>query len=139
MLFPGSKSYCDINQKIIVCTENNKTYRAINSDENDVYQYKMDGDIIPKGSLEQRCDYVVENETKKNVYLIELKGGDIKHAVDQIEATVQKYKTQFSTYTILPRIVYRNNTHDVHSSKIAAFKRKYPNRIIKTSQIKEHI
>ena len=138
MLFIN-KSQCDKIQPIIVSKENKKAHRALNVDKNFVFHYKIDGDIIPSTSTEQRCDYLLENETKKTVYLIELKGKHMNEAVDQIEATVRKFKSLLCSYAIFPRIVCGGNTHAVHSSKVVAFKRRYPNCKIDTSIIEERI
>lgn len=138
MLFSG-KSLCDINQPIIVSCENKKTHRANNNNKNSVFQYKIDGDIISTTSPERRCDYLLENETKRTVYLIELKGTDVQHAVEQIEATIKKFGSILGSYTIMPRIIYRGNTHGVNSSRVVKFKRDYPQSIFKETIIEEYI
>ena len=137
MLFQG-KSKCDVWQPIIVSAENRVKHIARNKDRDRVFQYQIDGDVIPSSSPGLRCDYLLENETKRKVYLIELKGTDVSHAVDQIEATIIRYREALKNYTIMPRIVYRGNTHSVNSSKVVVFKRKYP-CIIKTDVIEEDI
>ena len=138
MLFPN-KSICQINQKIIVSSENKKTHTANNVEGCNVFQYKIDGDIIPTTSPEVRCDYLVENETKQTAYLIELKGTNLLHAVEQIEATINKYSVQLRSYAIKPRIIYRANTHAVQQSKVSKFKIKYKDCIIKTECFSENI
>lgn len=138
MLFIN-KSQCDKKQPIVVSKENKKEHRALNTDKDSVFQYKIDGNIIPSTSAEKRCDYLLENETKKTVYLIELKGKHMNEAVEQIEATAKKFKSLLSTYVILPRIVCGGNTHAIHSSKVVAFKRRYPNCKIDTLVIQEKI
>jgi len=138
MLFIN-KSKCNEKQPIIVSKENKKEHRAINIDKDSVFHYKIDGDIIPSTSPEQRCDYLLENETKKTVYLIELKGKHMNEAVDQIEATAKKFSSLLSTYALFPRIVHGGNTHAIHSSKVVAFKRKYPKCKIDTVVIEEKI
>ena len=138
MLFQN-KSLCEINQRIIVSKENNKVHTAINSERCNVFQYKIDGDIIPSTSPEVRCDYLVENETKQTAYLIELKGTDLIHAVEQIEATIKKFCIELRSYQIKPRIVYRSNTHGVHQSKVQKFKMKYKDCQIRTDCFSEHI
>lgn len=137
MLFQG-KSKCNVQQSIIVSAENRVKHIAHNKDRDNVFQYKIDGDVIPSTSPGLRCDYLLENETKSKVYLIELKGTDVSHAVDQIEATINRYREALKAYTIMPRIVYRGNTHSVNSSKVVGFKRKY-SCIIKTDVIEESI
>lgn len=139
MLFAKEKSRCNINQSIVVSSENGKCHRAINKDVDQVFQFKVDGDIISSSSGEQRCDYILENQTKMHAYLIELKGSDINHAIDQIRATHRKLKNILSNYEIYPRIVCRSNTHAIRGSKVRTFKNEYINTIIKNNSIEESI
>ena len=138
MLFPN-KSICEIKQKKIVSKENQKVHTAINIDECNVFQYKIDGDIIPSSSSEIRCDYLLENETKLTAYLIELKGTDLPHAVEQIEATIKKYQTKLASYEIKPRIIYRTNTHAVRHLAVQKFKMKYKDCVMRTEFFTEKI
>ena len=80
----GYKSLCQEQQAIIVSSEQGRQHRAINSDRCFVTHYQIDGAVIRTGL---RCDYLLINEDKSDAYLIELKGTDIVHAVDQLEAT----------------------------------------------------
>lgn len=139
MIFDKSKTICSINQKLIVSEEQKKKHVANNNDYNNVYHFKIDGDILPEGTSPQRCDFLLENETKHKAYLIELKGKNLNHAIEQIESTIKIFKGKFDSYEILPRIVYKSNTHAVHSSKVNSFKMKYPKSIIRTIVIEENI
>ncbi len=138
MLFPD-KSICKIKQKRIVSKENQKVHTAVNVDDCDVFQYKIDGDIISSSSSEIRCDYLVENGTRLTAYLIELKGTDLPHAVEQIEATIKKYRTELASYEIKPRIIYRTNTHAVRHLAVQKFKMKYKDCVIRTDCFTENI
>lgn len=141
MLFNDISSRCDPKCPIIVSRENGKTHRALNSDRSTVYQYKIDGDVIQKADSQKRCDYLVENEDKKTAYLIELKGTDLLHAIEQIEATILLFARKFkeNSYTVYPRIVYGSNTHAVNDSRYRNFMKKYPQSKIKTTIIEEVI
>lgn len=138
-MFFQDKSLCNVNQPIIVSSENRVKHVARNKDRDKVFHFKIDGDIIPSLSPDLRCDYLLENETKQNAYLIELKGTDVSHAVDQIEATINRFRAVLKAYTIMPRIVYRGNTHSVNSAKVVAFKRRYPLSKVITDVIDELI
>ena len=48
---------------------------------------KVDGCAITDGI---RCDYALTAESVKEEFHIELKGCDVKHAFDQLEATIKK-------------------------------------------------
>lgn len=140
MLFDSSKSKCVPKQKIVVSAEKNCSHRAINEDASVVYQFKIDGDIVPSNDTAGlRCDYIVENETKASAYIIELKGTDLPHAYDQIRATVKRFKNELNGYTIKPRIVFHANTHAIHDSKYRVFLKEYANAIVKTNVIEEKI
>lgn len=88
------KSLCQIKQKIIVSKDkgNPQKHIANNINEDEVYQYKVDGTIIQEGL---RCDYLVWNERKKHIYYIELKGSDLEHALEQLDATEKTLKERF--------------------------------------------
>jgi hypothetical protein len=73
--------------KIIVVEENKKKFRINNSNQKEIYQIKVDNCLITEG---YKCDYLfeVENPITK-VFYVELKGKDIKHAFEQLIATVE--------------------------------------------------
>lgn len=139
MLFEAEKSLCGLKDRIIVCRENQSEYRAENAALDNVYKFKIDGDILSASASGLRCDYLVENETKRHAYFIELKDSGITHAIAQIEATINKYKEKLSFYEIKPRIVYKNNTHDIKNSKARQFKSKYKSVVFKTNTYSEKI
>lgn len=71
--------------------ENGKRYSVKLCEARDSAVFQIDGDIIKTG---QRCDKLIlfeaSDATKWNEVFIELKGKDITHAIDQLEATVKK-------------------------------------------------
>lgn len=138
MLF-DNKSLCKKDARVIVCCEKNKTFKAFNDHAHFVYKYKIDGDIIPSSDSRNRCDYLLEDETNKSVFLIELKGTQLLHAVMQIESTIGIFDSKFNNYTIFPRIIYHNNTHDIHSSTYRKFKSKYPKTRAETDYMEERL
>lgn len=141
MFFKDVTSMCETKCPIIVSKEKSKIHRALNNDRNTVYQYKIDGDVIRTTDAKKKCDYLVENEDKKTIYLIELKGTDLPHAFEQIEATIQFFASKFreNGYTIYPRIVYGSNTHAVNDSHYRKFIKKYPQSKLKTQFMEEVI
>ena len=140
MIFPEGLSKCDKKQKVIVSAENRRKHIAFNNESCKVFQYRIDGEIEPSGTSDLRCDYIIENETKKTLYPVELKGRDVVHAVEQISATIKKYSSMFSNYTVFPRIVCSHvTTHTIETSKVVSFRRRYPKLIIKENVIEETI
>ena len=139
MLFCGKQINSDSHQKIIVSSEHSKKHIAHNVHHSAVYQYRVDGDLIAD-STRLRCDFLLENEDTKHAYLIELKGSNLDHAVEQIENTIKFFSHKLNGYTILPRIVCHSNTHKTHSSKVRKFcKEHYRKYVIQDVSIEEDI
>ena len=139
MKLDKSKSICTKRQRTIVSEENKRKHVANNDDGNLVRHFRIDGGIVPASSSMSRCDYLVINLEKNNAYPIELKGTDVKHAVDQIRSTITYLGSELSSYTILPRIIYNSNTHGVRDSKVRSLKNDYPGCVIKTNTYEEKI
>ena len=74
------------NRKVIAFGENGKRY-SVDVNNGNSMVFAVDGYVITKGI---RCDKflaVFNNDTGIAVF-VELKGGEIMHAVDQLEATI---------------------------------------------------
>lgn len=138
MLFKN-KSLCGKHAKEIVCSENKKVFKAINDHNHIVYKFKIDGDILASSDSRNRCDYILEDETKKSAYLIELKGTQFLHALKQIDSTVVQFHAILKGYNLCPRIVYHGNTHDIHGNTYRRFKAKYPNTRAETDHMDEDL
>jgi len=75
--------------KIIRVAENKRIFRIINDSSFQINKVKVD-DCYIKNVL--RCDYLFEIIEKMDVsivFYVELKGSDINHAIEQLEATIQ--------------------------------------------------
>lgn len=120
----GCESKCKPKQPIIVSREEKKEHRAINQKKNNVSQYKIDGEVIKHGSM--KCDYLVLNEDKEEAYLIELKGSDISHAIDQLEATEKELRKELKSYYVKYRIICsKAKTLAIHDNKYKKFWNKH--------------
>lgn len=142
MLFDALKSQCATNQKIVVCEENGRQHITNNSKgDYEVYKYKIDGGIITNAQQGSRCDYIVEANKGdiNNAFIIELKGSDVEQAIEQIKATINRYRSELRSYYIRPRIVYRNNVHDIKGSKMRQFKKDYPLTVYKTNCLEDDL
>lgn len=74
------------NNKILVFSENKSRLELANNAQEDLERHQVDGCLITAG---RRCDWkLVQVSSEKEAY-IELKGGDIAHAVDQIVDSVK--------------------------------------------------
>lgn len=51
------------------------------------------------------CDFLLVNDTQQKAYFIELKGGNIDDAVDQLEAAEKKCRAELAGYAFFYRIV----------------------------------
>ncbi len=94
-------------------TENNKTFLIDSTDpkHKEFFKIHIDGCIIEKldknknGKQPPRCDYVfVRCEKKQNskeiiqthIFFVELKGLDLKHSIEQLEATIGYFQDKCS-------------------------------------------
>ena len=73
MILDKAFSHVESHARKIVCEENNRKYIANNINGAVVYCFRIDGEVINRDG-QKRCDYLVENETSKNVFFVELKG-----------------------------------------------------------------
>ncbi len=139
MLFEG-KSQCSSNARTVVCAENHNQHILHNPDLLNIYQYRVDGDII-RNTNGEKCDYIVEVETadKPTAYVIELKGSDLEKAISQIETTINRFDLTKS-HNVLPRVViHRVNVHQVKGSVYRSHKKKYPYTMVKERLLEERV
>ncbi|MGK5061866.1 hypothetical protein [Janthinobacterium sp. LB3P112] len=91
----------DSKDKIVVCGENGRAFRLNNKGQLSVSKILVDDCLITGGEI--RCDYLLEvapHQVGKGVAIyVELKGIDIKHAVNQLENTLNKLKVRHADYT----------------------------------------
>lgn len=86
-------------RSVVSVSENGKTYKANVAEGLKSAAFQVDGEIINDGA---KCDkYLAALDTKKDnqngvAVFIELKGKDISHAIDQLEATLKS--RQFQPY-----------------------------------------
>ncbi len=80
----------EVKHKVIVCEENGKQARFLNGNQCTIQRIHVDGCVIPKGEI--ACDYLVRHiaEEPYAEYFVELKGTDVKHAIEQLEASIKQ-------------------------------------------------
>lgn len=82
----------------IACCEKNKTYMIENCGNHEVSLYHVDGGVVKEGKETPRgtakCDYMVYfyDQEKPTLILIELKGCNNQHALEQISNTMTLFK-----------------------------------------------
>ena len=126
MPLKGYSSLCEERQSIIVSRDTGarREHRAFNNDACRVTQYKIDGDIVCDTSI--RCDFLTMNDDRRDAYLIELKGSDIEHAIDQLEETARRFQNELRGYCIRYRLVCsRVKTQATRSIKYKKFCKKH--------------
>lgn len=79
----GRHSIVQVSDKGSTCK-----WKGLNPAKKKVIKYRVDGGIIPS-KAEPKCDYAVCVEGD-GIYLIELKGANYNHALEQIDATIDK-------------------------------------------------
>lgn len=125
MRLDAYKSRCTKKQTVIVSKDKGASseHRAHNRSSSDVRHYRLDGDIVKNQSC---CDFLLLNDTKKDAYLIELKGRDITKGVKQLEAGYSLFSRALINYTIYYRLIYtKARTHSVEGNDFRKFKNKH--------------
>lgn len=115
--------FCD-KRKNAVCDEKGKVYMLENTeDPHKILALHVDGGIVivdkntPTGL--SKCDYlfIIETDTAPVAILIELKGTDVKHAVTQIESTLNLFAEYFKTCSnVHGRIVFSGGTPNLQNT-----------------------
>lgn len=85
------------------------------------------------------------NQDKKSAYLIELKGSNVLHAMDQVLSSAGLLQDDLSDCDVFYRIIYRSRTQEVRQSRIIRWKEKMGKKngiavvILKEKQYEEPI
>lgn len=118
--YPASAVEQSGNIAVVVCKENGRFYRLNNASNAFIQKIRVDGQLITTGI---RCDYAVdaaflkaspgdeEPKTRtEDIFLIELKGTDKKHACEQILATYRYFLEHYYADRYHCRIVLSKDT-----------------------------
>lgn len=82
-------------------------YRIENPNQRWVVKLKVDGCLIPSDS-QKKCDFlflVCEKEEAKAAYFVELKGGNLGVAIEQIQSTIEILYPKLTDFSFRCRIV----------------------------------
>ena len=76
-----------------VCTEKGKRYNLINDKKFEIALFHMDGGIVCCEENEPKCDYlyIVYDQQCPTAIFVELKGKDIRHAINQLKKSIDRY------------------------------------------------
>ncbi len=127
-------------QYIFISSENRCEHIGNNEKHHSIRHFRIDGDVFPPNSREERCDYLLLNDTDKRAYYIELKGSDIKKAMRQIDNSIRLLHDSIHSYSLHPRIIYYSSTHEIHSNEVTKWKIKHLGKaIIRSRRYEESI
>ena len=96
-------------RKECIASENGKTFKLENKGSVSIRKVKVDK-CIPQKAGEGRCDFVMDIEEMKKVFFIELKGGNLTKALQQITDSILYLQTEYKDFIFEARIV---GTRDV--------------------------
>lgn len=116
-------------RRICVAYENKKKYQLINESKFSIRKVKIDK-CLKQREGEKKCDFLMDIEELKRVFFIELKGGDLKKAINQIYSSIMALKLEFINYRIDARIV---GTRDVPGFKNASDYKRLAKVVLPTS------
>lgn len=121
-------------------SENRCTHIGMNRNAYDVRQFRIDGDVYSKTDSASRCDYLLLNDSKTDAYFIELKGSDIKKAIQQIDSTIADILPSIHNYTVYPRVIYHSGSHSIQDRTVILWKKKHQGRaVIKQMQYTDNL
>ncbi len=104
-------------RKFCIASENKKVYRIENSSNYTIRKVVVDGCLNQKAA-EKRCDFLfsIDNDDLQRVIFVELKGGALSKALEQLLETIQYLKNEFVGYRIDARIVGSRDVPDLKST-----------------------
>lgn len=134
----NSKCVESMNVGKITVEENGKSATFLNKKREEFLKIRIDDCVIKSG---KRADWLVEKIPENKAVIIELKGKKVKHALEQIEATVIFLKDRKYKKKIAGLIVYRSCPDINTIMQIAKdkFLKKYAMRIHSVSKNEEYI
>lgn len=99
---PEKCIYSSDKRPKVKCEENKRRYILVNSKNNQIVSYQMDGGIIttdctvPEGTI--KCDHMfVINGEERTAIIIELKGVNVRHSLKQLENTLTLFENFFQS------------------------------------------
>ncbi len=117
---------------IMTCTEHNSRY-ALSKQSYDFEGIciHVDGGLFEKNDPDKRCDYAYYlKDSDKRLILIELKGSDANHALDQLSAmldyrAIEEAHTTRTVGRIYGRIVCTRSIPDIYKNKSRKLKLRF--------------
>ena len=119
----------DDQRSIAKFEEKGMVYKGKNPKKKRVLRYQVDGKMISKGT--KKCDFAMGLPDQEIIYLIELKGCDLKKAATQIYETMRQLKRPLGEAKIHGRAVCsRIQKPDLRSTHVVRLERELAKRKI---------
>lgn len=83
---------------------------------------KVDGCQITQG---ERCDHLLVEERTANEYFVELKGVDVRHALEQLEVTMSKLSDRENQTKSVKAFIVCTNVAPQMSTAIQKYQKKF--------------
>lgn len=103
-LIPDECVEFDEERKVCTAFEKGKIYRLNNNSSYRIRKVKVDKCVAQEVG-ERRCDYLLDIKRIQRVIFIELKGGDLAHALRQVYSAITFLKGEFKNFQFDARIV----------------------------------
>ena len=101
----------------VVVREKKSQYRLENPAGKEICRTQIDGCYLSQG---KKCDWLLVDCEPENAYFVELKGTDFRHAIEQINATINYVEGDLDSFDFFARVVltksptpFLRNTPDV--------------------------
>ena len=126
----GDSSQCDSCRSescypIISCSENGRRYKLRNDCGYNVKNYLIDGGVYVNENSMNKCDrlFLVHDPDKCTAILIELKGKNVYHALEQLYDTAYRYRKELTEFRVRFRIVCKSVPNMANDSKTIKLKK----------------
>lgn len=110
------------NDSNIAFSENKRSIVFHNPRRLEYYKVRIDGCVITEGI---RCDNFLFGEHDHNDRYIELKGGDIPHAIEQIRQSILWVKSHCDVGNSIKAYIVSKNVAPGFNSKLQAAKKEF--------------
>lgn len=111
-----AKHCIEYNDTRAICTadENGKFFRVNNRTGFKVRKIIVNH-CLKHEHGKKRCDYLmsIDGQNSDRVFFIELKGGNLLHALEQVSDTIDFLKSEFINYKLEARIIGTRDTPDI--------------------------
>lgn len=87
-----SGTWCLTKDSNIKFEEQKSKITFVNKSKKSCLKVDVDGGVIPSNTRSARCDKLLVEESALLFCFVELKGGDIEHAIEQLEASLKNPK-----------------------------------------------